>query len=160
MRRTVFVLLILSLAALPAMAQSAATQKPSPEEAMNALRDDMQHTRADIMAKNLTLTAEQAAKFWPVFEKYQKEQNALIDEQFKILKKYADTYDKLDDAGAMALMNSHLDGNAKMLALRRKGLAEFEKVVPAKLAVRAMQIDERLSLAAQFELASEIPLAH
>ena len=159
MRRTVLVLLMLALAALPAMAQTSAA-KPSPEEAMNALRDDMQHTRADIMAKNLTLSAEQAAKFWPVFEKYQKEQNALIDEQFKIIKQYADTYEKLDDAGAMALMNSHLEGNAKMLALRKKWLGEFQKVIPARLAVRAMQIDERLSLAAQFEIASEIPLAH
>ena len=156
MRRTVLILLTISLAALPAMSQT----RPSPEEAMNALRDDMQHTRADIMAKNLSLTAEQAAKFWPVFEKYQKEQNALIDEQFKILKQYADTYEKLDDAGALALMNSHLEGNAKMLALRKKWLGEFQKAIPAKLAVRAMQIDERLSLAAQFEIASEIPLAH
>jgi len=160
MRRTVPILLILAFAALPAFAQSASTPKPTPEEAMNALRDDMQHTRADIMAKNLTLNAQQAAKFWPVFEKYQKEQNALIDEQFKIVKQYADTYEKLDDAGAIALMNAHLEGNAKMLALRKKWLGEFEKVVPAKLAVRAMQIDERLSLAAQFEIASEIPRAH
>jgi len=159
MRRTVLILIVLSLVSLPAMAQTPAA-RPSPEDAMNALRDDMQHTRADIMAKNLSLTADQAAKFWPVFEKYQKEQNALIDEQFKILKQYADNYEKLDDAGALALMNSHLEGNAKMLALRKKWLGEFQKAVPAKLAVRAMQIDERLSLAAQFEIASEIPLAH
>lgn len=159
MRRTVLILLVFALAAMPAMSQTSAA-KPSPEEAMNALRDDMQHTRADIMAKNLSLTADQAAKFWPVFEKYQKEQNALIDEQFKIIKQYADTYEKLDDAGALALMNSHLEGNSKMLALRKKWLGEFQKVIPARLAVRAMQIDERLSLAAQFEIASEIPLAH
>jgi len=159
MRKAVLVLVALSLAALPAIAQTSAA-RPSPEEAMNALRDDMQHTRADIMAKNLSLTADQAAKFWPVFEKYQKQQNALIDEQFKIVKQYAESYDKLDDAGALALMNSHLEGNSKMLALRKKWLGEFQKVIPAKLAVRAMQIDERLSLAAQFEIASEIPLAH
>ena len=158
MRNVVLILVVISLA-LPAVAQTSAA-KPSPEEAMNALRDDMQHTRADIMAKNLSLTADQAAKFWPVFEKYQKEQNALIDEQFKLIKQYADTYEKLDDAGALALMNSHLEGNAKMLALRKKWLGEFQKAIPARLAVRAMQIDERLSLAAQFEIASEIPLAH
>ena len=40
------------------------------------------------MAKNLTLTAEQAAKFWPVFSAYQKEQNAIIDDQLKDIQKY------------------------------------------------------------------------
>jgi Spy/CpxP family protein refolding chaperone len=45
------------------------------------MRADMQETRADIMAKNLTLTAAQAAKFWPLFETYQQEQNVIMDEQ-------------------------------------------------------------------------------
>ncbi len=31
-------------------------------------RTDMMSKRADIMAKGLTLTAEQASKFWPLFE--------------------------------------------------------------------------------------------
>jgi len=40
------------------------------------MRADMQSSRADIMTKNVTLTAEQAAQFWPVFDKYQKEQTS------------------------------------------------------------------------------------
>jgi hypothetical protein len=47
-----------------------------------------------------------------------------------------------------------------MDALRQKWLDEFRKVLPTKLAVRAMQIDRRLSLAAQMEVVSRIPLAH
>jgi hypothetical protein len=53
-----------------------------------------------------------------------------------------------------------LQRDAKMNALRQKWLGEFQKVLPTKLAVRAMQIDGRLSLAAQMEIASRIPLAH
>ena len=44
--------------------------------------------------------------------------------------------------------------------LRQKYLAEFQKVVPARIAARAMQIDRRLSLLAQLEAASQIPLIH
>jgi hypothetical protein len=44
-----------------------------------------------------------------------------------------------------------------MDALRQKWLARFQKVLPTRLAVRAMQIDRRLSLAAQMELAGSIP---
>jgi hypothetical protein len=45
-----------------------------------------------------------------------------------------------------------------MTALRKKWLPEFQKVLPTKLAVRAIQIDRRLSLMAQMDLASQLPL--
>ena len=47
-----------------------------------------------------------------------------------------------------------------MNALRKKWLGEFNKVLGAKLAVRVMQIDRRLSLAHQLEFATRIPLSH
>src|SRR5262245_50876428 len=56
------------------------------------LRSDMQASRADIMAKNLTLTAEQAAKFWPIFEAYQKEQNAIMDDQAKGAQRFVESF--------------------------------------------------------------------
>jgi hypothetical protein len=74
--------------------------------------------------------------------------------------RYVDSSETLDDAGALSLMRAHLDRDAKMNALRQKWLGEFQKVLPTKLAVRAMQIDRRLSLAAQMEIASRIPLVH
>ena len=130
------------------------------EEALKSMRADMQASRADVMAKNLTLTADQASKFWPVFNQYQKEQNVIMDEQLKSIQKYAETYQTLDSAGAMALINAHLDRDAKMTALRQHWLGEFQKVVPANVAARAMQIDRRLSMLAQVEISSQIPLVH
>ena len=163
-----FVFLVVGLAHAQAPAQKAAPAKgtepakgttPSPEEALKALRADMQSTRADIVAKNVSLSAEQAAKFWPAFEAYQKEQNVIMDEQLRDVMKYVDSYDTLDDATALSLMKAHLTRDAKMNALREKWLGEFQKVLPPKLAVRVMQIDRRLSLAAQVQVSSYIPLA-
>ena len=136
------------------------TTGPSVEESLKAARSDLQTARADIMAKNLTLSADQAAKFWPVFSAYQKEQNAIIDDQLKDTQKYAASADHLDDEGALALMRAHFKRDERMNALRQKWLGEFQKVLPPKLAVRAMQIDRRLSLAAQLEVSSQIPLVH
>ena len=144
--------------AQPASATTASTL--SLEETLKSYRADMQGTRADIMAKNLTLTADQAAKFWPVFQNYQKEQNTIMDAQLKSIHKYVEGYNTLDDAGALAMFNAHLDRDAKMNALRKQWLAEFQKVLPTKMAVRAMEIDRRLSLVAQTEVAAELPLVH
>jgi hypothetical protein len=144
----------------PQQASTTPASAPTVDDVVKSVRADLQSSRADIMAKNLTLNSGQAAKFWPVFNAYQKEQNAIIDDQLKGIQKYVDSYETLDDAAALSLMKAHLQRDAKMNALRQKWLGEFQKVLPTKLAVRAMQIDGRLSLAAQMEIASRIPLAH
>jgi len=166
-RKTLLCFVAVCLVSLSALAGAARRQvpqagapAPSVEEVLKSMRADMQSSRADIMAKNLTLTAEQAGKFWPVFDKYQKEQNAIMDEQLKSIQQYAESYQTLDDAGALALIKALLDRDAKMTSLRQLWLGEFQKVVPAKIAARAVQIDRRLSTLAQLQISSQIPLIH
>jgi len=144
----------------PVSATSTGTKVTTMDDVLQAIRADLQGERADIIAKNMTLTSEQAAKFWPVFEKYQSEQNVIMDDQLRGIQRYIENYDTIDDAGALALINAHFDRDARMNALRQKWFGEFQKVLGTKLAVRAMQIDRRLSLAQQMQFASRIPLSH
>ena len=166
MRRTVaFTLVACLTAALAFAAQqtrpaSASSSVTTIDDVLQAVRADLQGERADIMAKNITLTSEQAAKFWPLFAEYQKEQNAIMDEQMRAIQKFIQSFETLDDAGALSLINGHIERDARMSALRQKWLGEFQKVLGTKLAVRTMQIDRRLSLVHQLQFASQIPLAH
>jgi len=146
----------------------AAAQQPSStlissttiDEVLEAVRADLQGERADIIAKNITLDSEQAAKFWPVYNAYQKEQNVIMDDQLKGIQRYIETFDNLDDAAALGLINAHFDRDARMNALRQKWFGDFQKALGTKLAVRVMQIDRRLSLAHQTRFTARIPLAH
>jgi len=146
----------------------AAAQQPSStlissttiDEVLEAVRADLQGERADIIAKNITLNSEQAAKFWPVYNAYQREQNVIMDDQLKGIQRYIETFDNLDDAAALGLINAHFDRDARMNALRQKWFGDFQKALGTKLAVRVMQIDRRLSLAHQTRFTARIPLAH
>jgi len=166
MRKTLAFLVAVGFLGVSASDRAAAPQsptgKPAPtvDEILKSVRSDLQASKADVMAKNLTLTSEQAAKFWPAFEQYQKEQNVIMDDQLKGIQTYVDNYESLDDASALGLMNAHLDRDNKMTALRQKWLGEFQKVLPTKLAVRAMQIVRRLSLVQQLQVAARIPLVY
>lgn len=167
MSRITSCLLLVCLTAASAQAQTPAKQASATTESgqkvddvIQSMRLDLQSSRADIMAKNMQLTADQAAKFWPVFNAYQKEQNGIIEAQLRDIKTYVESYDSMTDAAALALMQAHFTRDSRMNALRQKWLGEFQKVLPTKLAVRAMQIDRRLSLAAQTEVTSRIPLVH
>jgi Spy/CpxP family protein refolding chaperone len=147
-----------NVADAPGAPAKAAPSEADVQKAMQEFRGDLQAKRADIMAKNISLSADQAAKFWPLYQKYQAEQNAIIDAQLRSLKDYVDHFNNLDDAHATAYVESLLKRDEDMGALRRKWLAEFEKVVPITIAARVIQIDRRLSNVGQVALSSQIPL--
>src|ERR1044071_1040284 len=72
------------------------------DEVVAQFRTDLMSKRADIMAKGLTLSAEQAAKFWPLCETFQKEQDQIVNEQIEATKQYADHYQALSDQNLAA----------------------------------------------------------
>jgi hypothetical protein len=156
------------LVALPVFAADApkgptAQAEPDAHATADALvkfREAMQAERADVMAKGLALSADQAAKFWPLYEQYQKEQNVIIDGQIDAIKKYAAHYDTLTDADSIEFVKALLDRDAKMEALRSKWLPKFQTAVPGGMAARAIQLDRRISQVAQAQLSAQIPLVH
>jgi Spy/CpxP family protein refolding chaperone len=147
-------------AADPPKTQPVSQTKPAPteEQVIAEFRTDLMAKRADIMAKGLTLTSDQAAKFWPLFEDFQKEQDVIVNEQIESIKAYSDHFENLTDADALAYVKQLLARDQKMLDLRTKWLEKFQKVVPIKTAARAIQLDRRLSNVAQIQLSQQIPL--
>ena len=164
MRRFVWSLIAISLLAGQAYSAAPAPQKPptaaAADEALKTYRNDLQGERADIMAKNLTLTADQAAKFWPAYSKFQAEQATIVDAQLAAMQKYVESYKTLDDAGAMSQVTANLARDKQMHELREKWLKEFGTILPARIAARVIQLDRRLGLAHQLYLSSQIPLIY
>jgi len=148
-----------------AIAWTATRQPPLPslssmDDVLQAVRLDLQSSRADIIKKNINLTSEQGAKFWPLYESYQQQQNVIMDDQLRGIQRYNEAFDTLDDAGALGLINAHFERDTRMNVLRQTWLPEFQRVLGTKLAVRVMQIDRRLSLTHQLQFTAKIPLAH
>lgn len=157
MKKITLAALALAFAA-PAFAADPPAAAPTQEQLVAEFQKDLQAKRADVMAKGMTLSAEQAAKFWPLYEQYQKEQDAIVNGQITATQAYASHFATLTDADALAYINALLDRDAKMHDLRVKWLAKFQTVVPAKVAARAIQLDRRLSQVAQVKVSSQIPL--
>jgi hypothetical protein len=128
------------------------------DDVVAQFRTDLMSKRADIMAKGLTLNAEQASKFWPLFEQFQKEQDVIVNDQISATRSYADQYQDLSDKDAVAYVQALLERDQKMHDLRVKWLGKFQKAVPSKVAARAIQLDRRLSNVAQIQLSQQIPL--
>jgi|SRR4029079_3215394 len=141
-------------------AQPATHTTPDPEKVVADFRTELMARRADVMAKGLTLTSEQAAKFWPLFDQFQKEQDKVVQQQIDATEAYAKSFDHLTDENAMAYVNALLDRDQKMHDMRVKWLAKFKTVIPTAMAARAIQLDRRLGNITQVQISQQIPLIH
>jgi hypothetical protein len=122
------------------------------------LRQDLRSGKKQIVAANLPLTDTEATKFWPVYERYTAEVAKQNDNKVGLIKEYAEHYDSLTDAQASSLIKRALASEDDATKLRLQWIPEFEKVISAKKTAMFMQIDRRVGLLIDLQLASEIPL--
>jgi methionyl-tRNA synthetase len=161
MRTGWLALVVLSMAASVCVADDApagANSQANAEKIVSEFRNDLQAKSADIMAKTLKLSADEAAKFWPLYQQYQKEQSAIVDGQTQATQRYAEHYTELSDKEALAYVNALLERDEKIHDLRVKWLAKFGSVVPSATAARAIQVERRLGLVTQVGISSQVPL--
>jgi hypothetical protein len=141
----------------PASGAKAAAE-PTPEEVIQDFRKDLEAKSADVMAKTLTLNADQATKFWPLYKEYQKELASIVDGQIEATKAYAKNYGHLTDAEALSYVTALLTRDQKVHDLRVKWLTKFQTAVPGTIAARAIQVERRLGLVQQVGVSSQVPL--
>jgi hypothetical protein len=53
------------------------------------LREDLRAQRKQITAQNMTLTPDEATRFWPIFDQYRKEAIKPNDDRWALIKDYA-----------------------------------------------------------------------
>jgi len=139
------------------MAQEAAQPDPL-DQYIQMVRQDLRSERKQFFAANLTLTDDEATKFWPVFDKYTAEITRINDGRLALVKEYAANYDTLTDVQAIDFLKRSLKADEALSQLRRKYVPIVQKVLPAKKASLFFQMDRRLNLLAELKLASEIPV--
>ena len=137
---------------------STPTAGQTSESDVQLMREDIRSDRKQIVAANLPLTATEATKFWPVYDQYMADTTKINDGRFELIKEYAQTRDTMTDAQANSLTKRWLafDGDAN--DLRLKYVPQFEKVISPKKTAMFFQIDHRLDMLIQLQLASQIPL--
>jgi hypothetical protein len=163
MKNTMVAVLILAGATLlkggVLLAQAQATaQAGVTDKDIQLLRQDVRSQKKQIVAANMQLTDAEAEKFWPVYDQYTAEVRKLGDTRVALIKQYAQNYDTLTDAQANDLMQKWGGLEESVAQLRLKYIPNFEKVVSAKKTALFFQIDRRLSLIIDLQLASAIPL--
>jgi len=134
------------------------TKEAAVEQEIKLLRQDLRMEKMKIVAANMELSEAEALKFWPVYDAYTLETIKLNDTLQGLVKEYAQNYETLTDQKAASLTKRTLDLDAAATKLRSKYVPLFNKAVSAKKTARFMQIDRRLGLLVNIQVASALPL--
>jgi hypothetical protein len=151
------------LSGATAEAQSATTKQNNShmisDEQINLLRKDLRSKRKQLIAANLELTDTEAAKFWPVYDQYVTELIALNDKKFAVIQDYADNWGKLTNEQSLTFIRQWTDMDIAAMQLRQKYVPLVSKVLDGKKTATFMQLDRRIAMMIELQVASQMPLA-
>jgi len=125
---------------------------------LQLLRKDLRSQRKQMIAANVTLSDAEAQKFWPIYDQYAAELAKINDTKLSLIKEYAASYAAFTDAQAQSIMERWTSADDAVIQLRIKYIPILEKALPGKKAALFFQVDRRIGLLIDVQLASEIPL--
>ena len=139
---------------------SAAThQRPGSPNAQ-ILLDKIKADKKLLVANNMDLTDVEAAKFWPLYDEYQRGLDQINQQLAATILEYAEAYDKrpISDQTASKLLDEALGVDEAELALKKSYAAKFSEVLPATKAARYLQVETKIRSMLRLDLARSIPL--
>ena len=157
MKKALIYLALACALSIPTLAQTA-DKFAEYDKNLALLRKDIRAGKKELIALNLPLTPTEATKFWPVYEEYANEVSKIYDARWALLKDYASNLNSMTDPAAASISKRSLDSDAAMTTLRQKYVPIVGKVLTGKKAALFFQLDKRLGLLIDLQLASEIPL--
>ena len=158
-----FAVLLFSIGTLSALGQAtppadANTGRPTTDDEIASLRQDVQADKVDIITKNMGFTDDQSKAFWPVYRNYAHDQQVIGDQRVALIKDFAANYDTLTDAQAKEMTDRALKFETDSLNLKKKYIPKFQKAIGTKQAAKFYQVDNRLTLLVNVQLAAMLPV--
>jgi hypothetical protein len=131
---------------------------PTAKVNLELLRDTIRANRKALISVSLTLTDEEAAKFWPLYDRYQKEISVVGDRMTVLVEDYITHFRDLSNEKASQLTGDYLAAEADRLQVRRTYLGEFAKILPGRTVARFYQIENKMDAVLRYDLAGAIPV--
>jgi hypothetical protein len=127
---------------------------------MDILRDKIKADKKLLIAENLMLTESQASAFWPIYDEYQKELQAINQRLGKLIQAYANDYNAgtVTDEKAKTMLSEALAVDEAEVALRKKYAQRLDGVIPAIEVARYIQMENKIRALIRFDMAANIPL--
>jgi hypothetical protein len=161
MKNSIKMFSLLSLAAVIAIlfAFPAVAQEKQADN-MQILIEKLKADKRLIVAANMEMNESEAKDFWPVYDAYQKDLDAINQRIIKIIGSYAEGYlaGKITDEKALELTTELAAIQEADGRLPASYVPKLKKVLPIQKVLRFLQIENKIRAAVKYELAAGIPM--
>ena len=133
----------------------------STEEAeLQQTRALLKGAREDILHEEMRFTEEEAAAFWPVYERYQASLQSVRDRFAEVLVRYTRAYraGTVTEQHANEFVEDYLDIQGEILVIKKDYLDDFRDALAARKAARFYQLDNKIETELEYQLSLIIPL--
>jgi len=127
------------------------------DEEIAMLRSDLRSNRKQVVAANMKVTDTEAEKFWPIYEQYVNELVKINDAKYALIKEYLQSSNMMEEQ-ADGISKRWVEVDASVVQLRLKYIPIFRRALSAKGTAMFFQIDRRVQMMIDLQLASSIPL--
>ena len=130
--KTLHILICLLFASAATMAQNKFKQEDF---------DQFKAQKISFMTERMELTPEEAQKFWPIFNEFEKKRIETHQKRRELEKKVKDNFDKYSESEFKKLSYEIVDQTIKESDLLKEYHEKFLRVLPAKKVVMLGQIE-------------------
>jgi hypothetical protein len=128
------------------------------DQDIQILRKNLRSQRKQVIAANMKLTDVEAEKFWPLYDQYVSELVKSNNTKYELIKQYVQNQGNLTDAQADSAVKQWIGVDQAVSELRLRYVPAFRKVLSAKNTALFYQVDRRVQLMIDLQLASALPL--
>jgi hypothetical protein len=125
----------------------------APDQDVQLLRKDLRSQKKQIVAANMDLTDTEAEKFWPVYDRYATDLAKIYDTKIALVAEYLDHYKTMNGDEAESYIRRRAAADSDIMQLRLKYVPEFRKVLSGRQTALFFQIEWRLDLLINLQLA-------
>jgi Spy/CpxP family protein refolding chaperone len=151
---TIFACVIAALASPVAGAQSPAAG----ETDMQALRNAVRADKKALITSTLQLTPEQAKKFWPIYDAYQRDLDLANQRRNLVVIEVVGPGKPISDLYARKLVDELLAADDAELKSRKSMQSKVMKALPPRKAARYLQLENKIRAMQAYDIAATLPL--
>ena len=104
----------------------------SNKETKGTIREKIKAQRAAFITDRLNLSAEEATKFWPIYNQFSKELEEVKKQQNELRKSTNDKLAVMSDKEIDKALEDELSAQQKSIDLQRKYIVELKKTIPSR----------------------------
>ena len=128
------------------------------QQYIELMRSDIRHRKSEVMAQMMQLSANDAAKFWPIYNEYDAALKKLGDLRAANIEEYERTYPEMTNEKADELINKMLQYRKKRYDLLTEYYQRVKNQLGAIIAARFVQVEDQLVLIIDLQIDSSLPL--